>query len=429
MSLVSAQHTTAHSRWRFGGAALRNDRSLVALLLTMLFAGVACGEDRGAGAGKSLPSWVTEAEYRFGDPAEGEVFFTRPVVQADPARGRIFAVDRPNHQVSVLTPDGTVLFRVGQEGEGPGEFSNIGSLHIKPDGTFTVREAWLNRYTRFTVQGELVETTVGPGASASYQGLAIDLHWPAEGAYLGTPFVPNALEAGWHGLAPMTRRPLVRVRDLGDGRWSDPEPLLWLDISNRMLDIPVPGDPETIEPIITSQPFADPDYVRFEPGGTAVVLRLKGNPPGTVELIEVDAGGDTTWHRRVELGGPIRLTSAMVEEAVESFVAARGRDTPAWLRQGYYDGIYQPEYVPPATGPPVLTASREVWIRTPELLDSLRVYYAVPRVEPTGLPRRVLVPEWLWVTDATETHVWGIRWGMLDRPIVIGRRLVPQPSL
>ena len=395
----------------------------------MLSAGVACGEaeDRGTRAGKSRPGWVTAPEYHLGDPAEGEVSYTRPVVLADPARGRIFIVDRPNHQVSVLTPDGTLLFRVGREGEGPGEFSNIGSVNVEPDGSFTVRESRRNRYTRFTAHGELEGTTVGPGATASYQGLAVDLHWPEEGSYLGTPFVPNALEAGWYGLAPVTRRPLVRVRKLGDGRWSDPEPLLWLDISNRMLDIPVPGDPETIVPIITSQPFPDPDYVRFGSVGTAVVLRLKGNPPGTVELIEVDASGDTTWHRRVELGVPIRLTSAMVEEAVESFLAARGRDTPAWLRQGYYDGVYRPEYVPPASGPPVLTASHEVWIRTPELQDSLRVYYAVPRGEQTGLPRRVLVPEWLWVTDATETHVWGIRWDSLDRAIVIGRRLVPPP--
>ena len=109
----------------------------------MLSAGVAYGEDRSAGAGEALtgapPSWVTEAEYRFGDSADGEVFFTGPTVQADPARGRVFAVDRPNRQVSAWTPDGTLLFRVGRKGEGPGEFIDIGSLHIETDGTFTSR--------------------------------------------------------------------------------------------------------------------------------------------------------------------------------------------------------------------------------------------------------------------------------------------------
>ena len=259
--------------------------------------------------------------------------------------------------------------------------------------------------------------------------LPVELHWPAEGSYLGTVLIPNQLELGWEGLERVTRMPLVRVRDLGDGRWSDPEPLLWLDISNRMHLISVPGD---LPFVIAAQPFGDPDFVRFEPGA-AVVMRSQGNP-GMVELIEVDAGGDTTWHRRVELA-PRRLTSAMVDEVVERWVAglvSQGYKGPARLRQAYYDGVYrplyQPEYVPPAVGPPVLTASREVWIKTPELLDTLRVYYTVPRGDSTGLPRRVLVPESLWVTDATETHVWGVERDSIGLPHIIGRRLVPPPA-
>ena len=103
----------------------------------MLSVSVACGEDRSAGGGEALtgapPTWVTEAEYRFGGSADGEVFFTRPTVRTDPARGRVFAVDRPNSQVSAWTLDGTLLFRVGQKGEGPGEFIDMGSLHIETD--------------------------------------------------------------------------------------------------------------------------------------------------------------------------------------------------------------------------------------------------------------------------------------------------------
>ncbi|MYI46542.1 MAG: hypothetical protein F4123_09255, partial [Gemmatimonadetes bacterium] len=77
--------------------------SPVALLLMVLSGGVACGEDRSTEAEEAriepLPAWVTEAEYRFGDSPEEEVFFASPMVRADPARGRIFAVDPRNHQV------------------------------------------------------------------------------------------------------------------------------------------------------------------------------------------------------------------------------------------------------------------------------------------------------------------------------------------
>ena len=79
----------------------------------------------------------------------------------------------------------------------------------------------------------------------------------------------------------------------------------------------------------------------------------------------------------------------------------------------------------PPRDPPVLAASNEIWVRTPQLLDTLRLYFAVPRGDPAALPRRVLVPEWLWVTDATETHVWGVRWDTLGAPHIVGRRLVP----
>ena len=401
-----------------------------ALLLVILSGciAVACGEDRSTGVGEAPPTWMTEDEYRFGDSAEEELFFTAPVVRADPARGRIFAVDHPNHQVSVLALDGTLLFRVGRKGEGPGEFINMGSLRIEPDGAFAVQEAGRGRYARFTAHGELVGTTPGPPTALSYQGLPVDIQWPTGGSYLGTPIIPNVLEVGWGGLAPVTRMPVVRIRDLGDERWSDPEPLLWVDISNRTHYVVLPGDGAGDTVFVTrSQPFGDPDFAQFEPGAV-VVLRSKGDP-GTVELIEVEVGGDTTWHRRVELAAPRRLTSAMVDEGAEMWVAGRSsrssRHPPARLREGYYDGLYQPEYIPPSEGPPVLTASREVWIRTPEILDTLRVYYAVPRGDRAGVLRRVLVPASLWVTDATETHVWGARWDSLGQPHIVGRRLVP----
>lgn len=404
-------------------------RVRAALPLSVLALSVACvSEDRSAGNGELPPTWATEDEYLFGDSADGGIFFTGPEVRADPARGRIFAVDRPNHRVTVLALDGTPLLSVGRRGEGPGEFTNIGSLHIRPDGTFELEEGNRGRVTRFTAQGKLVGTTPGPPATVSYQGLPVNITWPAAGFHLGTPRLPNELEAGWRGLAPVTRLPVVRIRDLGNARWSEPEPLLWLDISNRIHFKVLPGDrPGDTVYVIGSQPFGDPDYARFEPG-RVVVMRAKGKP-GTVEMIEVEVGGDTTWHRRVELGVPRRLTPAMVDETAEEWVAAilsqSSQHTRSELSEAYYDGLYQPEFVPPTEGPPVLTASGEIWVRTTELLDTLRVYYAVPRGDAARVPRRVLVPGRLWVTDATETHVWGVRRDTLGVPHIVGRRLVP----
>ena len=52
------------------------------------------------------------------------------------------------------------------------------------------------------------------------------------------------------------------------------------------------------------------------------------------------------------------------------------------------------------------------------------MHYAVRRGDMDEPPRRVLLPEWLRVHDATATHVWGIRRDPMDMQHVVGRRLV-----
>lgn len=65
---------------------------------------------------REQPTWVTEGEYRFGDAPDRDVFFSWPQVVADPERNRVFAADAANSQVSVWTPQGSLLFVVGGEG-------------------------------------------------------------------------------------------------------------------------------------------------------------------------------------------------------------------------------------------------------------------------------------------------------------------------
>lgn len=86
--------------------------------------------------------------------------------------------------------------------------------------------------------------------------------------------------------------------------------------------------------------------------------------------------------------------------------------------------MHRPEFVPPVEGPPILASSGEVWLRSTERADTLRAYYVVRRGDVGGDPRRVLLPERLWLNDATRTHVWGVVLDSLERPQVVGRRLV-----
>ena len=95
------------------------------------------------------------------------------------------------------------------------------------------------------------------------------------------------------------------------------------------------------------------------------------------------------------------------------------------VRDIYYEALYKPDYLPAAEGRPIPTSSGEIWFRTHEIEDDLRVHYAVRRGDMDEPPRRVLLPDWLRLSDATETHVWGVRRDETEVPQVVGRRLVP----
>lgn len=307
------------------------------------------------------------------------------------------------------------------EKEGPGEFVSLGDLFVEADGSFSVQETSRSRFTYFTSGGELIRAVRGPGTTVGYQGFVVELHRPNEdGVYLGLPRFPPELEVGTNGIRPVERQPVLRVGGSG-GEWNEPEPLLWLDRRNRTHVTRLPNGDE----MYGAQPFGDPDQVRFEPGA-AVVMRLN-EVPGAVELIEVSTEGDTVWHQHLRLE-PRRLTPRMVTEATEATLdrwAGMFPEMPRTrLRQIYEGGLRKPEFVPPVEGPPILASSGEVWLRTTERSDTLRAYYVVRRGDVGGDPRRVLLPERMWLNDATRTHVWGVVPDALERPHVVGRRLV-----
>ncbi|MYB04782.1 MAG: hypothetical protein F4Y24_00375 [Gemmatimonadetes bacterium] len=403
----------------------RPPHTALALILTL---SVACS---GGGdvptTDQGISTWTTEAAYQLAEAADAGVFFETPVVRADPERDRVVVVDAGSAQVSVWTPEGVLRAVEGRVGEGLGAFPTVAGLFIEEDGTLSAVDGGGSRFAYFAANGEHLGTQLGPGTSLEYEGLSVRLAPPRDGVYLGTAEVTPHLEVGatygpFAGQPPMLREPVLRVRRSDTGQWLEPEPLLWLDISNRVMAAEYPDGGRSFG----GQPFGDYDQVRFEPG-TAIVMRTKGGP-GSVELIEVDGAGDTVWHRHLQLE-PRQLTREMVDEVLDAridvFAPLRiGRITREQLRDIYDEALYQPEYLPAAQGRPIPTSSGEIWFRTHEVVDTLRVHYAVRRGDMDEPPRRVLLPEWLRVHDATATHVWGIRRDPMDMQHVVGRRLV-----
>jgi len=391
-------------------------------LAVMLSVSAGCGGDEGGGP--DAP-WLTESDYQFTDMPETNVVFLAPSVRADPVRDRLLIVDPPSFQVTAWAPDGSLIFAVGRSGGGPGEFTSPRDVLVGPDGAFSVLDGNGSRFAHFDANGELRTSIQGPGTSVGYQGFRVALAWPDDGVHLGVPLIAPSVEVGTTGLRPFNRQPLLSVRRGEGGSWRDPEPVLWLDVSNRFRATLLPDDSW----MYGGQSFSDADQVRFAQGA-AVVMRQKG-PPGAVDLIEVNADGDTLWHRQVEFE-PRKLSVRMIEEVVERLVDTRAPDLASRvsrprLRERLYESLYKPEYLP-AVENFILTASGEVWLRTHEVLDTLRVHHVIERGDIDGPPHRVLLPESFRITDATTTHVWGIWRDALDVPHVIGRRLARGPG-
>lgn len=396
-------------------------------LLPMLAACAACGGAERTTSDQEISVWTTEAEYQLGDPYETGVWFETPLVRVDPERNRVVVADASTAQVSVWTPEGALSSLRGRTGEGLGAFGTAGGLFVEEDGTLAVMDGSGSRFAYFAADGEHTRTQLGPGTSLEYEGLSVRLAPPRDGVHLGIARVPPAAEAGVGPFAgsPVHREPLLRVMRAETGEWLAPEPLLWLDIRNRFMVAEFPDGRRTM----AGQWFADHDQVRFEPGA-AIVMRTKG-APGSVELIEVNAAGDTVWHRRLQLE-PRELTREMVDEVLDERMGIFGSMrseamTRQQIRDIYDEALYQPEYLPAAEGRPIPTSSGEVWFRTREVVDELRVHYAVRRGDMDEPPRRVLLPEWLRLGDASGTHVWGVRRDEMDAAQVVGRRLVPAP--
>ncbi len=389
-------------------------RRLRFLCLVAATPATACGET-GPGAGHSA-TWLTEPEFKFSGDLEQEVLFSQiRVLRADPYRDRVFVLDSQDTELSVWTREGSLAFVLGGKGEGPGEFTLPTRVEFVDSGSFYVREGWGSRFTYYLADGALDETVAGAPSSLRYRGHGLTLEAPTgDGGYFAVPLIGSSIGVG----RAIDRNTLLRVRRSENGAWRAPEPLFSLNIRNKRHRIELGPDRNAW----VGQRYSDSDLTSFEPGAAVVARRTGGK--GVVDLMELDAGGDTTWMRQLQFE-PERLTADMIRERGDYVLANVSIPgvSPRMLREAWEDGLYKPEYLPAAKGI-VLTASGEVWLTTFQRSDTLGVYYAIRRGDTTGRPRRVLLPESLSLHDATDTHVWGIWKDSLDVSHVVGRRLV-----
>ena len=404
---------------------MRSPRKSTRLPVRSILPLLAClGCDKETPGAYDGPEWLTELEYRFTGTAEQGVLFNWAYVRADPYQDRIFVLDPRETQVSAWLPDGSLVFVVGRKGEGPGEFTQPSRIYFKEDGGFTVREGWGTRFTHYTADGGLVGTEIGLTTALTYRDAVggVGLQAPTgDGGYLATPRFAASQQAGLSGGPPMEQEPLLRVRRSENGHWLPPESIFWQNIRNSLHAVPLQDGHS-----FGGQYFGDADRMVFA-HGKVLVMQLAAGPPGSLDLLELNAHGDTLWQRRLQFK-PLKLTDEWVQEVIDIHRRPEFRFpgvTPAEhlkYLEDFEETLYKPEYMP-ASGGLFLSAADQVWIKTFERSDTLRVYYTIPRGDMSSEPRRVLLPESFSAEDATATHVWGTRDDPMGVAYVVGRRL------
>ncbi|MDE2975167.1 MAG: hypothetical protein OXU64_10710 [Gemmatimonadota bacterium] len=373
--------------------------------------------------------WISHPDFEIGEGATGTglaAFGTMTTVRS--IGDSLLLVTEPwDSRVTIWTPGGTLVARVGGPGEGPGEFSHvIMSVGVHRDG-FSVRDDV--RFTSFSNAGELLGTTPFPPPPSSFRGYGLRPRALLEdGSVLAVPGFSNAAMMEVYGDDPVEMLPVLRLAEEG-GRWGV-DTIAILDNRNHDFSIIPEGHSAFGGGIHGAQPLGDFDLTFFEPAlGTVVVLR-RNLGGGLVELVEIEADGDTILQRRVATS-PVTLDRDRIASYVDRLARSYSRPGSLGssfpyraLRAAIEEALYVPNPLPGARTVHG-TASGEIWFRGFETEDSLSPWYAVSRDGTTPGLRRVLLPPGFSATDATDTHVLGIRRDELGVEYVVGRRLVP----
>lgn len=375
----------------------------------------ACGEDPSRFPDQPNVHWVSEPAFRIGDALSGDALFGFiPSLRVSADGRRVYVLEPYEAKVSVWTPDGRRLFDVGGTGKGPGDFMLPYRIHLG-DSWFYVRDQ--SRFTYFSNDRKVLRTVPNPRTLLNYRGFPIRVNAHlADGSFLGFPTrgPPVGVELGCKDYAD--EKPVLRVFETDTG-WVH-ELVFRRKSRNGTLAVPI-----GIGCSYSPHPYSDADLYWEDPGaGTVVVVRtsLEHLDPGRSELFEVSAAGDTLWKRSLAFQ-PIRLTRDMLEATLNDLGSVLDDHLP---RDAVERALNAPEYLP-AVSEFALASNGRIWLRSPEVQDTLSVWYSLERGDTESPPRRVLLPEGFELMDATDTHVWGVWKDELDINYVVGRRLVP----
>ncbi len=116
-------------------------------------------------------AWAVESEPEWVVGYEEELLLSGVQVVDVHPDGRVSVAHGSVPEVVVLSPDGSMLTRIGRRGEGPGEFEEILAAYWMPGDTLMAIDWGANRLSFFSPDGALLRTAMG---SSSPRGVLDD---------------------------------------------------------------------------------------------------------------------------------------------------------------------------------------------------------------------------------------------------------------
>ena len=147
----------------------------------------------------------------------------------------------------------------------------------------------------------------------------------------------------------MEQEPLLHVRRSESGEWLRPESIFSKNIRNGVGHVPVEHMDGHVH---FPQYFGDADHTAFA-HGKILVMQRAGGPPGSLDLLELSADGDTLWERRLQFE-PLKLTPEWIQEVVEKFTGPEfqfsmfSRSEQLNYVKAFEETLYKPGYLPAA---------------------------------------------------------------------------------
>jgi hypothetical protein len=363
------------------------------------------------------------SDLRVGSPDDPDLAFTWFRALDVGSGGRIYTMHSQENTIRMHRPDGTPFGTIGREGEGPGEFTNLGRMGFLSD-TLWVLDFGEYRFNYFTPDGDLLGTRTirftmgGPGGDNPPRPSG---HLPDGGFAAAPPTWAHEVAAG-----TITQRVVLRVDTAGHVI----DTILTAPLEHTVLEVPFPSGGGSYR----TQPFSDAEFAAYSDHEPVIVhvSRAAATAPGVAAftVTKLRFGGDTVFSRTFDYE-PIPLDRAIIDSLVreigEQVSSSRFGSAPTQARAEELAraAIYAPAFHPPVSS---VTIGRDgtLWLAREETRpDSVPWSVLSADGAPIGT---VMLPGGFRLMQAERGTVWGMERDELDVPYVVRYRIEPSQA-